>query len=38
MTMIEPNVAALAWFTLFAGVASVGFYVLTGMFLSLIHI
>ncbi len=32
MSMIEPNVAALAWFALFAGVASVGFYVLTGMF------
>jgi hypothetical protein len=32
MNMIEPNVAALAWFALFAGVASVGFYVLTGMF------
>ncbi|MCJ2069310.1 hypothetical protein MKK75_10945 [Methylobacterium sp. J-030] len=32
MNMIEPNVAALAWFALFAGVASVGFYVLAGMF------
>ncbi|MGH1573364.1 hypothetical protein ACRAWG_25215 [Methylobacterium sp. P31] len=32
MDMIEPNVTALAWFALFAGVASVGFYVLTGMF------
>ncbi|CAO4137262.1 hypothetical protein [Methylorubrum extorquens] len=32
MDMIEPNVVALAWFALFAGVASVGFYVLTGMF------
>ncbi|GEP12502.1 hypothetical protein [Methylobacterium gnaphalii] len=32
MDMIEPNVFALAWFALFAGVASVGFYVLTGMF------
>ncbi|WP_267427115.1 hypothetical protein [Methylobacterium sp. GC_Met_2] len=32
MNMIEPNVAALAWFAFFAGVASVGFYVLTGMF------
>lgn len=32
MSMIEPNVTALAWFALFAGVASVGFYVLTGMF------
>ncbi|QGY01214.1 hypothetical protein MMSR116_04320 [Methylobacterium mesophilicum SR1.6/6] len=32
MSMIEPNVAALAWFALFAGVASVGFYVLAGMF------
>ncbi|KAB1073580.1 hypothetical protein [Methylobacterium planeticum] len=32
MTMIEPNVAALLWFALFASVASVAFYVLTGMF------
>ena len=32
MNMIEPNVAALLWFALFAGVASVGFYVLTGVF------
>lgn len=32
MNMIEPNVAALAWFAVFAGVASVGFYVLSGMF------
>jgi hypothetical protein len=32
MSMIEPNIFALAWFALFAGVASVGFYVLTGMF------
>ncbi|SDA27953.1 hypothetical protein SAMN02799622_04182 [Methylobacterium sp. UNC378MF] len=32
MSMIEPNVTALTWFALFAGVASVGFYVLTGMF------
>jgi hypothetical protein len=32
MTMIEPNVAALLWFALFAGVASTGFYVLTGVF------
>ncbi|MHB2205697.1 hypothetical protein [Methylobacterium sp. CM6257] len=32
MNMIEPNVAALSWFALFSGVASVGFYVLTGMF------
>ena len=32
MDMIEPNVAALLWFSLFAGVASVGFYVLTGVF------
>lgn len=32
MSMIEPNVLALLWFALFAGVASVGFYVLTGMF------
>jgi hypothetical protein len=32
MSIIEPNVLALAWFALFAGVASVGFYVLTGMF------
>jgi hypothetical protein len=32
MSMIEPNVAALLWFALFAGVASTGFYVLTGVF------
>lgn len=32
MDMIEPNVAALLWFALFAGVASIGFYVLTGVF------
>lgn len=32
MDMIEPNVAALAWFALFAGVACTGFYVLAGMF------
>ncbi|WP_336490153.1 hypothetical protein [Methylobacterium nigriterrae] len=32
MTLIEPNVAALLWFALFAGVASTGFYVLTGVF------
>ena len=32
MNMIEPNVADLLWFGLFAGVASTGFYVLTGMF------
>lgn len=32
MDMIEPNVAGLLWFALFAGVASTGFYVLTGMF------
>lgn len=32
MSMIEPNVAALLWFALFAGVASTGFYVLTGAF------
>ena len=32
MNMIEPNVAALLWFALFAGVASIGFYVLTGVF------
>lgn len=30
--MIEPHVTALLWFTLFASVASVGFYVLTGAF------
>jgi hypothetical protein len=32
MNVIEPNVAALLWFGLFAGVASTGFYVLTGVF------
>ncbi|MER2267889.1 hypothetical protein [Methylobacterium oxalidis] len=32
MDMIEPNVAALLWFALFSGVASIGFYVLTGVF------
>lgn len=32
MDMIEPNVTALAWFAFFAGVAGIGFYVLTGMF------
>jgi hypothetical protein len=32
MEMIEPNVTALCWFALFAGVASVGFYVIAGLF------
>lgn len=32
MDMIEPNVAALAWFAGFAAVAGLGFYVLAGAF------
>jgi hypothetical protein len=32
MGMIEPNVAALLWFAIFALVASTGFYVLAGVF------
>lgn len=32
MGMIEPNVAALPWFAIFALVASAGFYVLAGVF------
>ena len=32
MAAIEPNVAALCWFALFAAVAGVGFYVLAGAF------
>lgn len=32
MDMIEPNVAALAWFALFSMVASLGFYVVAGIF------
>ena len=32
MTMIEPNVAALLWFAIFALVASAGFCVLAGVF------
>lgn len=32
MTTIEPNVAAMLWFALFAGVASVSFYVVSGVF------
>jgi len=32
MAMIEPNWGALLWFALFIGVASTGFYVLTGVF------
>ncbi|GJE62432.1 hypothetical protein [Methylobacterium trifolii] len=32
MQSIEPNVAALVWFSVFAGVASTGFYVLAGAF------
>ncbi len=32
MEMIEPNVAALAWFALFASIASLGFYVVAGLF------
>lgn len=31
METIEPNVAALAWFALFASVASLGFYVVAGL-------
>ena len=32
MEAIEPNVAALAWFSLFAAVASLSFYVVAGAF------
>ncbi|GLK68823.1 hypothetical protein [Hansschlegelia plantiphila] len=32
MAMVEPNVAALLWFALFAGVAGLGFYVVAGAF------
>lgn len=32
MGMIEPNVAALPWFAIFALVVSAGFYVLAGVF------
>lgn len=32
MESIEPNVAALAWFALFSGIASLGFYVVAGLF------
>jgi hypothetical protein len=32
MGMVEPNIAALLWFAVFTGVASVGFYVLAGAF------
>lgn len=32
MGAIEPNVAALCWFALFAFVAGVGFYVIAGAF------
>ncbi|ACL63049.1 hypothetical protein [Methylobacterium nodulans] len=32
MDMVEPNVVALLWFTIFAGVTCLGFYVLTGAF------
>ena len=32
MMMVEPDVAALLWFAVFTGVASVGFYVLAGAF------
>lgn len=32
MDMIEPNVGALLWFALFAFVASIDFYVLSGAF------
>lgn len=32
MGSIEPNVVALCWFALFAGVASLGFYVIAGLF------
>ncbi|MFC3695195.1 hypothetical protein [Chenggangzhangella methanolivorans] len=32
METIEPNVVALAWFALFSVVASLGFYVVAGVF------
>lgn len=32
MDAIEPNVTGMLWFALFAGVASLSFYVLTGAF------
>lgn len=32
METIEPNVAALAWFSLFAAIAGLGFYVTAGAF------
>lgn len=32
MDMIEPNVAALCWFAVFASVTGLGFYVLAGAF------
>ncbi|PZQ13737.1 MAG: hypothetical protein DI565_14490 [Ancylobacter novellus] len=31
MAAIEPNVVALAWFALFASVASLGFYMVAGL-------
>jgi len=32
MSALEPNAAALGWFALFAGVASLGFFVVSGAF------
>jgi hypothetical protein len=32
VSAVEPNVAGLLWFALFSGVASTGFYVLSGAF------
>lgn len=32
MNSIEPNVAALLWFTIAASISSIGFYVLSGAF------
>jgi hypothetical protein len=32
MNAIEPNVFALCWFALFAGIVGIGFYVLAGAF------
>jgi hypothetical protein len=32
MTSLEPNLAALLWFGVMSGVASLGFFVLAGMF------
>ena len=32
MTSLEPNLAALLWFGVMSGTASLGFFVLSGMF------